>query len=514
MEELFSERGFGEEMRKEAANGEFKEANTHRLKRRFAEYYETQRKKWGQFKQFTFGHNPIEKFRDIPCVFTISLYQEYVVIGPVEKNEIKHPYTEVIGSVLDHIDRNLVHPYLLELLDRGDYPFYDNYIVAEVVDHRDAEIISSRVLLRGVVAGMPHTQTLLQLTKADEKEECAAIAKTHALCLDPSPLVFEALKMQDYNERKLDGVKIEGGPKKKVSIIGVIKEHRRVQEMQRREVFPGLERLGASQIYRTTKFIGGGTHYSVNAHSFSEYTEVVFRKGEVVNTAVGGFITRRKFTSLAHVDVYIDSVKRLLDVYHADLKCICDIVVPPRKTKNASPAQQKKTLEKQQRKQSMTITSPLMAGDIKRAQSASSPGGTHQSRAGGVFPFLDSSGQYTDSFHYSPKSPLKQRPYMEERISGGMGSAEGGMEGMQGLFPNLPPGKGMGVGSGYEEIRRMGLNSPSVPVGRRRVRGEGESHQGHSQNPAERTLLWRDPAKKQNADDDDFNFDYVNKKFI
>ncbi|KAI5186879.1 hypothetical protein NEHOM01_1768 [Nematocida homosporus] len=326
-------KSFEEAMDKETAVGEFKDANTHHLKRRFSEYYASQKRKWGNFTQFTFGHNPIEKFKDITAIFTITLYPDYVVVGPAEKEGTRHPYTDIINAILSYINRNLMHPYLLDLLDRGEYPFYDNHIVVEVVDHRCSESSTHRVLLKGAFSELPYTPALILSTKTDELEEARTIAKTAKICLDPSPEVFEVLKLQDYNEKKLDQIQIEPPQKRKVQIGGIIKEYRRIKELQKKEAFQGLERHGATQIYRTVKFVGGAYHYSINAIASADYIEVVFRQGDTINTALGGFIQKRKFTSMAQIDIYLESIRKLLEIYHTDLKCICDMSASPRKPK-------------------------------------------------------------------------------------------------------------------------------------------------------------------------------------
>ncbi|KAI5190708.1 hypothetical protein NEMIN01_1173 [Nematocida minor] len=351
---------FEETVHKEISQNEFKDAHTQNLKRRCAEYYAAQKRKWEGFKGFSFGFNPIEKFKDIPVICTISLYPEYVIVGPLEKEGIKHNYTDVINTLLSYVNRNLVHPYLLDLLDRGDYPFYDNNIVVEVVDYRDNEPISNRVLLKGAIAGMPYTHGVLLSTKTEESVEAEIYSKTASICLDPSPEVFEVLKLHDYNIRKYDSMKIDKKQKVKVQISGVIREYRRVENTKKNEAYLGLERAINPRIYRTAKFIGGNIHYSINAIANTDYIEVVFRKGDIVNTAVGGFITKRKFTSPAQIDLYIDSTKKLLEMYHTDLKCICDISANPRKSKHytggTSPYQRLQNEETDSRRQNMFIS--------------------------------------------------------------------------------------------------------------------------------------------------------------
>ncbi|KAH9387216.1 uncharacterized protein NEMAJ01_2112 [Nematocida major] len=336
VQEDMLERFFEEAVNKEVALDEFKDAPTQNLKRRCAEYYTAQKRKWESFKRFSFGFNPIEKFKDIPVICTISMYPGYVMVGPVEKEGVKHGYTDVINTLLSYVNRNLIHPYLLDLLDRGDYPFYDNHVVVEVVDHRVAEPVSNRVLLRGSVAGMPYVHGVLLSTKTEEAVEAEIYAKTAKICLDPTPEVFEILKVHDYNVRKYDMLKIDKKQKIKVQISSVIKEYRRAENNRKNEAYLGLERSTNSRIYRTAKFIGGNTHYSINAVANTDYIEVVFRKGDSINTATGGFISKRKFTTSAQIDLYIDSTKKLLEIYHNDLKCICDISANPRKTKHYS----------------------------------------------------------------------------------------------------------------------------------------------------------------------------------
>ncbi|OAG29611.1 hypothetical protein NEDG_00744 [Nematocida displodere] len=331
MEKAVSESALEAEVRKEVSLGDFKDAHANKLKRRFAEYYENQKRKWEDLKGFTIAHNPIERFKDIPAIFSISLHPDFVVVGPIEKEGVRHQYTDVIGNLLGHINQNLVHPYLLDLLDRGDYPFYDNHIVVEVVDLRDTEAVVHRVLLKGTFAGMPYTPSLMLSTKTEDFEESSILAKTHAVCLDPGEDVFEVLKVQDYNLKKLDLIRIDPPQKKKAQISAVIKEYNRIRSNDQKEVYPGLERLGANRVYRTIRFVGGSLHYSINAIANTDHIEAVFRQGEIINTAIGGFITRRKFTSTTQIDLYIDSTKRLLEIYHADLKCICDISATPRK---------------------------------------------------------------------------------------------------------------------------------------------------------------------------------------
>ncbi|KAI5172832.1 hypothetical protein NEFER03_1848 [Nematocida sp. LUAm3] len=332
---------FEEKIQKEVSSGEFKNANTHRLKRRYAEYYVAQRRKWQGLDRFSVGYNPIEKFKDIPSLFTISLYQEYMVIGPAEKEGIKHPYSTAIKTLLGYVNRNLIHPYLLDLLDRGEYPFYDNHIVIELIDHRGPEPLSNRVLLHGLFSELMLTPSLVFSTNTDEEKESLLVAKTSKICLDPSPEVFETLKLYEYNLRKMDNVSISSSHKKKVHIFGVIKEYRRVKGIEKKEITQTLDRVGHSQhIYRTAKFIGGPFHYTINAIASHDHIEVVFRKGELMNTAVGGFISKRKFISLSQIEMYIESIKKLLEITHMDLKFICDISVAPRKnTHFSSPIQ-------------------------------------------------------------------------------------------------------------------------------------------------------------------------------
>lgn len=320
-----SEEVFEDVIRKEVSESEFKDAHKHRLKRRFAEYYETQKRKWAGLPAFSFGYNPIEKFKDIPAVFSVSIYPEYVVVGPTEKEGIKHPYSDVINKILKYIDMNLVHPYLMDLLDRGEYAFYDNHIVVDVHDHREAEAKTQRVLLKGTVAGIQYMQTALHLAKADDAEEASLIAKTNMLCLDPDPEVFEVLKERDYNEKKLDWVRIDPPQKRKVYIGSIIKKYRLAELSQKKEMHPGLEKIATNRIYRTAKFMGGSSYYTINAVANIDHIEVVFRKGVVLNTAISGFITKRKFTTPAQIDLYVESARRLLEIYHTDLKCICDI---------------------------------------------------------------------------------------------------------------------------------------------------------------------------------------------
>ncbi|KAI5180561.1 hypothetical protein NEOKW01_0865 [Nematocida sp. AWRm80] len=331
-DEYLGEYLFEQEIKKEVSVGEFKDAHTHGLKRRFAEYYDTQKRKWPNLKNFTIGHNPIEKFKDIQSIFTIALYPEYVVVGPLEKERTRHQYTDVINVLLSYINKNMIHPYLLDLLDRGDYPFYDNHIVVEIIDHRESEPQSKRVLLQGLYSGLPFTTALLMASKTTEEEEAYLISKTMPICLDPTPELFEYLKLQDYNKQKLDNVKIDSAQRRKVHIESVIKEYKRTETALKKEPFPGLERPSTARIYRTVRFVGGNTHYSINALANPDHIEIVFRKGDTINTASNGFITRRKFTSPAQIDLYIDSTKRLLEIYHTDLKCICDISANPRKS--------------------------------------------------------------------------------------------------------------------------------------------------------------------------------------
>lgn len=346
---------------KELSSGEFKHAHTHTLRRRYAEYYTTQKRKWSTVPGLSIGYNPIERFKDIISLFSISLYPEYVVIGPLEKEGVTHTYTEVIISVINHINRNLIHPYLLELLDRGSYPFYDNHIVVDVIDHRGNETTNKRVLLKGVFNEFPFTPSLLAATKAGDKEEAVILAKTANICLDPSPEVFEILKIHEYNIKKMDNVKVEPPQRRKIEIGGIISEYKRKKEMQKREVYPGLERLTSTHIYRTTKFFGGSFHYSINAIANADYIEVIFRQGEVINTAINGFIARRKFFSPAQIDTYIESTKKLLEIYHEDLKCICDISAAPRKIKPFIYSPQQRPEEAQRRGMKKIVSPPKRA---------------------------------------------------------------------------------------------------------------------------------------------------------
>ncbi|KAI5133504.1 hypothetical protein NEAUS04_0837 [Nematocida ausubeli] len=357
--ELFLE----EEVKKEVGKNEFKDALSQTLKRRCSEYYTAQKNKWENFKSFSYGFNPIEKFKDIPAVCTLSLYPEYVLVGPVEKEGIKHSYTDVINNLLMYINKNIIHPYLLDLLDRGDYPFYDNHIVIEVNDNRDVESVSNRVLLRGSIGGMPYAQGVLQSTKSEDQTEAEIYAKTAVICIDPSPEVFEVMKLQDYNVRKWDGMAIDKKQKMKLQISSVIKEFRRLESTRKTEIYMGLERSSNPRIYRTTKFLGGNTHYSINALANTDYIEVIFRKGDIVNTATGGFIQRRKFTSPGQIDMYIDSLKKLLEIYHSDLKCICDVSANPRKTKQyASPYQR----QVEEGRQFISPSQPNTQGSMER----------------------------------------------------------------------------------------------------------------------------------------------------
>ncbi|KAI5131363.1 hypothetical protein NEPAR04_2399 [Nematocida parisii] len=433
-----------EEVTKEISKNEFKDAQTQNLKRRCAEYYTAQKRKWETFKSFSYGFNPIEKFRDVPAVCTVSLYPEYVIVGPVEKEGIKHNYTDVINTLLSYINRNIIHPYLLDLLDRGDYPFYDNHIVIEVVDHRDVEPISSRVLLRGTIAGLPYTQGLLLSTKTDEVTESELYAKTATICLDPSPEVFELLKIQDYNVKKYDRMKIDKKQKIKLQIGGIIKEYRRTENTKKNEVYMGLERSINPRIYRTTKFIGGNIHYSINAVANTDYIEVIFRKGDVINTATGGFISKRKFTSPGQIDMYIDSVKKLLEMYHTDLKCICDVSANPRKTKQYTSPYQRQTPDDGDR------------------------------RAGGFI---------------SPKIPTVGQSSMERRI--------------RYIKPKT-----------IEDHHSININERGQGINMNE-RGQGininERGQGINMNERGQGSVWDTSSTPKEMDD--FNFDYVNKKF-
>lgn len=328
-----------EAVTKEVTQNEFKDAPTQNLKRRCAEYYTAQKRKWEPFKEFSFGFNPIEKFKDIPVICTIALYPAYVIVGPIEKEGVKHNYTDVINTLLSYVNKNLIHPYLLDLLDRGEYAFYDNHIVVEVVDNRGAESVTNRVLLKGTIGGMPYTHGVLIATKTDDITEAEIYSRTCKICIDPSPELFEIVKLQDYNVRKYDTLKIDKKQKVKLQINSIIKEYRRTEQAKKNEIYTGLERAINPRIYRTTKFIGGDIHYSINAIANTDYIEVIFRKGDTINTAENGFITKRKFTSPGQIDLYVDSTKKLLEIYHTDLKCICDISTNPRKSKQYSPYQ-------------------------------------------------------------------------------------------------------------------------------------------------------------------------------
>jgi hypothetical protein len=316
---------FGEEMEKIASPADFKDAPSHGFKRRFAEYYSAQTLKWGGLEQFTYAHNPIEKFKDIPAVFTLALYQDHVAVGPQEKGSVRHQYTDVINGIIECINKNVVHPYLLDLLDRGNHPLYDNHIVAEVVDYRGAVVRSNRVLLKITYGGISFLPSLLLQFKCDEESEAAIIAKTHSICIDPDPVLFEISKHYDYNKKKLDFVRCTAKKKKKYILSGVISDFRRMQKSQEREVFAGLERAGTGRIYRTVKYVSGSIHYSVNAVMGPGWIEIIFRKGLVPDTSIGGFTARRKFVSPAQIDLYFANVKKILEIHHTDLRCVFDM---------------------------------------------------------------------------------------------------------------------------------------------------------------------------------------------
>ncbi|KAI5189261.1 hypothetical protein NECID01_0456 [Nematocida sp. AWRm77] len=499
MDESLLEIVFEEEVRKEVSSGEFKDAPTHRLQRRFAEYYEAQKRKWCSLKEFSIGFNPIEKFKDIPAIFTISLYPEYIVIGPMEKEGVKHQYTDVIKALLGYINRNLIHPYLLDLLDRGEYAFYDNHIVVEITDYREVETTSSRVLLKGTFAGMSYTPALLHATKTEDADEAALIAKTAVVCLDPSPEVFEVMKAHDYNLKKLDDVVIEQPPRRKIHIGSIIKEYKRVQESLKREVFPGFERLGNVRIYRTAKFIGGGVHYSINVLVNSDHIEVVFRQGEVINTAIGGYITKRKFTSTTQVDMYIDSVKRLLEVYHKDLKCICDISANPRKPKSfASPPQSTTPKEVYRRSSAAMPSSPVLGSGAPRLSGSSLPStsslGVHGLHPHTIRHVPLGSSIISPGAHGS--APYASTPYSGNRVGYGF---------------SQPPSV---HGSVHESVPYPQRERPSLQGPGERAARHSRGENGHKSlmNPPQPQK--RSPWTPKKEEFDDFNFDYVNKKFI
>lgn len=532
---------FEEAVQKEIAQNEFKDAHTHNLKRRCAEYYASQKRKWEGFKEFSYGFNPIEKFTDIPVVCSISLYSEYVVVGPAEKEGVKHTYSDVINLLLSYINRNLIHPYLLDLLDRGEYPFYDNHIVVEVVDYRQGEPVTSRVLLRGSIGGMPYTHGVLLSTKTEEAAEAEIYAKTASICLDPSPEVFEVMKNHDYNVKKYDRMRIDKKQKTRVQISGVIKEYRRAETVKKNEAYLGLERAINPRIYRTAKFIGGSIHYSINAIANTDYIEVVFRKGSTINTASGGFIARRKFTSPGQIDLYIDSTKKLLEMYHTDLKCICDISATPRKNKYYSPLQyQRQHTEDTDRRMYMGRPSSQMGMPMPMERHMRymkpEPEEPH-STMGAIVNSMNSIGNSMSSVigsngmsgmgngmssmgnSMSSLGNITNMGNMSNNManSGNMSNMSNSMSNMNSMSSMSSSGmssmSSSGMGSGMGNMTNSGNmpgNLPNNMPGMGNMNNPGNMPGNMPNNLSGASGMRQSGSKEM----DDFNFDYINKKFI